>query len=131
MAIQHGQNTVTLPLARLPINGTADNWNIPNPFGIDVIITDAFVVVNTVAAAACTLDIGPAANSSTNNDTLFDGLDVRTATGTFESRNDTDNGANGGVNRRWTATGYVNARRASGAIAGLSAVLVLRVIPAQ
>ena len=44
--------------------------------------------ITTVATAACTLDIGyTAVSSTTTSDTLLDGIDVNAATGVFDSMN--------------------------------------------
>jgi hypothetical protein len=135
MGIQVGKELVNLPLARLSITGDGSDANVfealGNPYGIDVYIVDAWVVVTTVATAAATLDIGPANGATTASDTLFDGLDVNAATGCYFASNDTHNGTNGGVGRLWSAGNYLTVKEASGNVAGLVAVLLARCVPTQ
>ncbi len=57
-----------------------------------VIITEVILYVSTVSTGAATLDIGIAANGSTSDDTLIDGVDVHSATGVFSNK------VNGGTN---------------------------------
>lgn len=62
---------------------------LQNNFGVDLIIMDMYINVTTVSTAAATLDIGVddgvngAVVQLASSDTLFDGLDVNTATGFF------------------------------------------------
>lgn len=85
-----------------------------------------FVLVSTVATAACTLDIGLAANGTTLNDTLIDGLDVHT--GPAPIWFDTETGAsvlgtNGVLLQPWAANKVLTVSTASGASAGLAGAI--------
>lgn len=91
--------------------------SLANPEGVTLIIRDLVLDVTTKATAACTLDAGIAANGTTLNDTLIDGVDVGTAAGTFDSQKDA--GTNGAGSRRWGATEFLTVSKASGAAAGL------------
>lgn len=100
--------------------------SVANTFGYDVLILRSVLYVTTIATAAATLDIGPAADATTANDTQFDGLDVHSATGVFDSANDTDNGTNGVAKPVvWTKDTYVTVKEASGNVDGLVARLHL------
>ncbi len=77
------------------------------------------VVVNrtTASSGACTIDIGIAANATTLNDTLMDGLNANATAGISDNINDA--GTNGKARQLMSATQYVTASVASGASAGL------------
>lgn len=83
----------------------------------DIIITRVVIDVTTAATGACTLDIGVAANATTSDDKLLDGVDVGTAAGVFNSF--TDGGVNGETILKATASQYLTASVATGASAGL------------
>lgn len=99
---------------------------VANPVGATVTITEVILVVTTKATAACTVDIGPAANATTLNDTLIDGLDVNAAAGNFD--NISDAGGSGGRDVSWAASEYVTISTASGASAGLVGKLIINFI---
>lgn len=85
--------------------------------GAAAIIQRVFLDVTTKATAACTVDVGVAANGTTLSDVLIDGLDVNAAAGLFD--NITDKGSNGKSRQRCGATQYVTGSVASGASAGI------------
>ncbi len=85
--------------------------------GAAAIVKGLFLDVTTKATAACTVDCGVAANGTTSNDTLIDGLDVNAATGLFS--NIIDHGTNGLAHVRCGATQYVTGSVATGASAGI------------
>lgn len=87
-----------------------------NPFGAAVLITKAIVYVVDESTGASTVDIGVAADATTVNDGLFDGLSLAAA-GLFT--NIEDAGTNGEVSQVWGATQYLNVAEASGDVAGL------------
>jgi hypothetical protein len=67
---------------------------LQNTFGFDLIITKMFINVLEVGATtvdaeqttiANTIDVGVDDKADTSNDTLFDGLDISTATGFFNT----------------------------------------------
>lgn len=91
--------------------------SVANPEGIALIVEGLILDVTTKATGACTADAGIAANGTTLNDTLIDGVDVGTAAGTFDDQKNA--GTNGAGARRWGATEYLTVSTASGASAGL------------
>lgn len=92
--------------------------SLANPEGADVIIMRLILSVTTVATAACTIDAGVAAASTTSADNLIDGLDVNSATGVFD--NIDDQGTNGQSVLKWESGQYLTVSMASGAAAGLA-----------
>ena len=58
---------------------------LQNTFGVDLIITEMYLDVTTKSTAAATLDIGVDDGGDVSNDTLFDGVDVATAAGLFNT----------------------------------------------
>lgn len=86
-----------------------------NDSGEDRIITNIILDLTTGATGACTVDVGVAADGTTLNDTLIDGVDIAEA-GTYDMvKNAGTNGANA---RRWNNGTYITASTASGAVAG-------------
>jgi hypothetical protein len=74
-------------------NAFAIAWQ--NPEAQAVLATQFLVEVTTVGGTGGSLlDVGPAANGTTHSDTFIDGVDIN-ALAVYDSRNDTDNGANG------------------------------------
>lgn len=90
---------------------------LANPEGVPLIIKRLILDVTTKATGACTVDAGIAANGTTLNDTLLDGLDVGTAAGVFD--NIEHQGTNGVSAKRWGTTEYLTISKASGNAAGL------------
>lgn len=89
-----------------------------NPWGVDVIIMNAFIDVTTAATtSANTIDLGIAANGTTSNDTLFDG---QTTTAGIK----VPGGTNGAIPRKLTAAQYITGT-ASATLAGMVATLKL------
>ena len=100
--------------------------SVKNPEGVEVLITEAILVVGTVSTGACTLDIGVAAGATTVSDTLIDGQDVNSATGRFDNINEA--GGNGGRDRALGATQYITASMKTGAAAALAGQLIVNYI---
>jgi hypothetical protein len=95
--------------------------------GQQIIVTRAVLHVKTVATAACTLSIGVAANATTLNDTLMEGVDVHTAAGIFDNL---ANPGTDGLDRVLVgATQYITGSVASGASAGLVGYVYLHYYP--
>lgn len=91
---------------------------IANPFGVDLIIINSLVDIQTAATTATnTFDIGIAANGTTTSDTLYDGQ--VTSAGLKST-----GGTNGALPRKWTTTQYVTGT-ASATLVGMVAVLHL------
>lgn len=99
-------------------------WRPPEQASQAVVITRVIVNVTTVASAACTINIGPAANATTLNDTLIDGFDAHTATGAFDNVSDVS--TNGKSRQVLTSGNYVTGSTATGASAGLVGVVYIR-----
>ena len=100
--------------------------SVANNTGVDLIITNCVMNVKTVATGAQTTDVGVAATSILD-DTLLDGIDGHSATGTFGAA---DGGAtNAHLQKRWPATQFLTASTASGASAGMVATLYVTCIP--
>ena len=116
---------VALKCAKVAL-GSADTgggvlgWQ--NPESSRVVVVRVGVDVTTKSTAACTVDVGTAANATTSSDNLLDGLDVGTATGTFD--NIADKGTSGkerqSLDAKGGTTDHVTASKASGAAAGLA-----------
>jgi len=99
-----------------------------NPFGYDVIITNAVLRITTQSTGASTLDIGVGANATTSNDGLFDGLSGAAA-GLFSNALAANLGTNGRPAQLWTSSTFLNVAEASGnvdALVGLLQVTVTR-----
>ena len=91
--------------------------SVANPEGVECLITEVIIQVDTVPTGACTIDVGVAANGTTSNDTLLDGLDIGAAIGRFDNIN--DKGGNGGRDRAWGSTQYITGSKSTNATAGL------------
>jgi hypothetical protein len=99
--------------------------SLKNVYGVDLIITDMFVDVTTKSSGAATLDIGVDDKADTSNDTLFDGVDVGTAAGFFNTtKNAGQNGKHAVV---WKKDEYVVAT-ASATVAGLKGKYTIKAI---
>lgn len=89
-----------------------------NPENSAIIVERVDVDVTTAATAACTLEVGTTATSATTaSNNLIDGLDVHTATGSFD--NVTDHGTAGKTRQSLAVGKWVTGSVASGASAGL------------
>lgn len=92
--------------------------SLANPEGVTLIVHGLVLDVTTPATGACTLDAGIAANGTTVDDTLIDGVDVNTAAITAD--NIKNAGTNGASARRWGPTQYLTVSMKTGAAAGLA-----------
>lgn len=99
--------------------------SLQNTFGVDLIITEAYVDVTTKSTGAATLDIGVDDGGDVSNDTLFDGLDVGTAPGFFNASKNA--GTNGKHAVLWKKGEYVVAT-ASASVAGLVGKYTIKAI---
>lgn len=95
-----------------------------NPFGQSVFIHKLIIDVTTQSTGASTLDAGPAADATTSNDTLIDGVSGATA-GVLNSQKNA--GTNGLGMVKWTAAQYLNVAEASGDVDGLVATVYAEV----
>jgi hypothetical protein len=108
--------TAVVPLAAVDTGGGIFSW--ANPEVGSILITRVLIDVTTIATGACSIDIGTAtASGTTSADTLIDGLDVHTATGTFDQADQV--GANGKTKGKIAAGKWVTASKDTGASAGL------------
>jgi len=101
-------------LAALDTAGGVLAW--ANPTGSSIIVNRIIFDVTTKSTGACTIDVGVAADGTTSNDTLMDGLDIGTAAGVFD--NVENQGTNGVGAVKLTSTKYITASKATGAAAG-------------
>jgi hypothetical protein len=104
--------TAKVALAAVDTAGGVFAWTP----GANVIVSRVVLDVTTASSGACTIDVGVAANATTLNDTLIDGLSLA-ATGIFD--NVENQGTNGIAARKVTSTQSVTGSVASGASAGL------------
>lgn len=107
---------------QVALTGVLASGSIANPFGYDVIITEAVLRVTTQSTGASTMDIGVAADAVTSADNLMDGV-AGTATGIFN--NEDNAGTNGKSSVVWGSAQFVNIAEASGDVAGLIGTLYL------
>lgn len=122
--VDHQQKKVIkLPIANVDTAGGLAA--LLNPFGVDVLITRCIVHTTTAATGACTLDAGVAANATTADDELIDGLDVNAAAGIFD--NLIDPGTNGEPVALWEDDQYFTASAKTGASAGLVGNIYLEI----
>jgi len=89
---------------------------VANPENAPIIVTRLVLDIRTQSSAACTLDAGIAADASTLDDDLIDGVSVAAA---GAKDNITDGGTNGKARQPWSASQYLTVSVASGASAGL------------
>jgi hypothetical protein len=117
------ERVAVLALANVNTAGGVFAWKP----GVQIIVTRAVLHVKTVATGACTLSIGVAANGTTLNDTLMEGVDVHTAAGIFDNLG---NPGTDGLDRVLvSATQYVTGSVASGASAGLVGFVYVHYYP--
>lgn len=98
-------------------------------FPAAAIILRAVLDITTVATAACTIDVGyTAVSSTTTSDTLLDGIDANAATGTFDSMNAAlDAGANA-LAQKAASGKWVTIDEKTGDATGLVATLYVQYI---
>jgi hypothetical protein len=92
-----------------------------NPEDQAIVVLRLVLNVTTKTSGACTLDFGPAANGTTSNALLIDGLDGNAATGVFDN---IENGGSTGIStaklaENGGATDYITGSKATGNAAGL------------
>lgn len=99
--------------------------SLKNVYGVDLIITEMYLDVTTKATSAATLDIGVDDGGDVSNATLFDGVDVATAAGLFNtSKNAGTDGKHAVV---WKKDEFVVAS-ASATVAGLVGKYTIKAI---
>lgn len=113
-AAYHNVQTVVLALTASDSAGVFFNWK--NPEAKAIIVDRVVLDITTQSSGACTVDVGIAANGTTLNDTLIDGLSIAVA-GVFDSVGNL--GTNGKGARKAAVGEYVTGSRASGAAAGV------------
>lgn len=126
-------NTAKVALGVGASGGGCFSWAAPLAAFVWKVVLD----VTTKTSAACTLDIGYTATSATTlSDTIIDGVDVGTSTGTFDNvLNAGTNGAIGGTangslqEMKVVAGKWITGSQASGAIAGLAGFVYITYVP--
>lgn len=108
MAAQTGAYEVDLVAAA----GNGGVLNLLNPEGVDLILQDAILYIETPSAGACTVDVGVTTNGA-SSDNVIDGQSIATA-GAYAEK-----GTNGKRVQKWPAAGYLTATVASGTVTGL------------
>lgn len=132
MPILPGSNESSLVAWDIPIVGTSSSSGVfasrINDTGVDQIVNPGTITleITTQSGAASTLDIGIAADETTSNDRIIDGLSGAAA-GYFAPLK--SGGTNGGVAILWAAGTYLNVAEASGNVDALVAVLRLHTQP--
>lgn len=91
---------------------------LENPCSTAAIITALIINRTTASTGAGTADFGTAANGTTLNDGLIDGLNLN-ATAANGENNFANGGTNGKPARYWPAGHFLTGSTASGAVAGL------------
>lgn len=99
---------------------------VQNDLDVDLMVTGMYVDVTTKSSGAATLDVGVDYDGDVSNDTLFDGLDVGTAAGFFNTAK--NGGTNGKAAVLWKRGEYVVAS-ASATVAGLVGKYTIVAIP--
>ncbi len=107
--------TVKVALATVGTAGGVFAW--ANPTGVDILVGPVVLNVTTKSTGASTVDVGVAANGTTSNDTLIDGVDTGTAT--IRANTVKNAGTNGVSFVLCTSTQYITASQASGDVSGL------------
>lgn len=129
LGAEAGIQTAVVPLAAGAAAGGVLSWANPTGKRIQVLRLD--LDITTQSSGASTIDAGPAANGTTLNDTLIDG--VSGAAVAYKSSADaTDKGTNGvGVKGVMVgASGFITASQASGAVAGLAGNALIQYVVA-
>jgi hypothetical protein len=111
---QRTEQVAKVALAAVDTAGGVFAW--ANPEGVPIIITRVVLDVTTQSTGACTVDVGVAANGTTLNDGLIDGVSVAAA-GLVDNLDNA--GTNGRARQKVTAGQFVTGSVASGASAGL------------
>ena len=104
-------------LAALDTAGGVLAW--ANPEGQSILLLGVAIVTTTKSTGASTVDVGIAANGTTSDDTIMDGIDTGTAAGAFNSIDDKGTNGLGSHSTVLTSSQYITASKASGACAGL------------
>ena len=108
-----------IALAAVDSAGGLGSWQNPEDVAVMASIS---VNLTTVSSGACTADFGPAANATTLNDTLLDGLDFAAAVRVFNGFKDLGTNGLGEVEvaEKGGAADFITGSVASGASAGLA-----------
>lgn len=107
---------------QVALTGVLAGGSIANPFGYEVIVTNAVLRITTVSTGASTMDIGVAADATTSNDTLMDGVSGAVLGAYDNVKNAGTNGRSGVI---WGTSQFINIAEASGDVAGIIADLYL------
>lgn len=99
--------------------------SVANPEGVPVLITRALLYRTTKSTGAANADIGIAADGTTSNDTLLDGVDIGAAEGLED--NIKNKGTNGLERKLWGTTEFLT-MTGSASSAGLVGKLIVEYI---
>ncbi len=99
----------------------------PNPYPVIVELSEIYI--KAIPDAACSIDIGVAADGSTSSDNLIDGIALHTAPVNTVYNNIEDPGTNGKYGRYVPSGYYFTASVASGNANGLEATFNFDVRP--
>lgn len=119
---ESGTYSYELDISQATAVATGVYRSLANPFGSDVLIKDVTIRVTTASTGASTVDIGVAANATTTNDGLIDGLSLATL-GLYTNAEDA--GTNGEQTMVWGANQFLNVAEASGDVAGVVAKIYI------
>ena len=115
--------TYTIDISQATAVATGVYKATANPFGQDLLILSATIRVTTASTGASTVDIGVAANATTTNDGLLDGLSLATL-GLYTNAEDA--GTNGEQTMVWGSSQFLNVAEASGDVAGVVGQLIVQ-----
>jgi hypothetical protein len=96
--------------------GNAGALSIQNTYGSNLIVTRALVYLTALVGSAATLNVGVGSASDDDYDNLIDGLNVNSATGSYDNLE--DHGSSGKATMLWPTTQYITATLAAGEGAG-------------
>lgn len=123
----HGKGAFQVAIAGVVSTSGGAIAAIPNPEGVNLIITRVLLNRTTKSAGAAAVDIGVAANGTTSSDTLIDGVAAGAAEGVADNINDA--GTNGKARQLWGASQYVTVTGAA-STAGLVGTLTIEYVRA-
>lgn len=101
--------------------------SVANPEGVDILITRCLLHRTTKSTGAATADIGIAADGTTSNDTLIDGIDINATEGVDD--NIKNKGTNGLERRIWGATQFLTMTGSATSAGLVGALYVEYVVP--
>ena len=112
-------------------NANAFAFSVQNPEGVDCVVTNVIVDINTAGGTASSvLDVDVVSGAADSGDDIIDGLDLNAA-GTFDRHKNA--GANGGAPVKWDRHGgtndYVTGKILAQNAAGLAGKVIIEYVP--